>query len=213
MSKQVTEVVWLRNHSLVIAGAKDSQKPLLRRPFSRFKSNLWWISPYVRESKTVLDSGFQVLDSSFSTSGTCQWDSGFLELYSVFQTLNFQIPQEKISGLISLIPESGLPYIGRWVSSKPDSPSNFTTCLQHLPSSHLNNSLNPPLPYPSHCLAHTRSSFTRFCDTYLEGSIFISVQNKITRSVIIIIPKVEIKWLYRSICTCYKRKSEKWKQN
>ena len=142
-----------------------------------------------------------------------QWNLsvGFRIPRAVFRIPNPKFPDSTRKNIRINFSDSGIwtPLHRGKVSSKPDSPSNFTTCLQHLPSSHLNNSLNPPLPYPSHCLAHTRSSFTRFCDTYLEGSIFISVQNKITRSVIIIIPKVEIKWLYRSICTCYKRKSQK----
>ena len=53
------------------------------------------LSPNVRESKTVLDSGFQVLDSSL-----CQWnlDSGFQSLmefgipWAVFQIQKPKIP-------------------------------------------------------------------------------------------------------------------------
>ena len=66
-------------------------------------------SPYVRESKTVLDSGFHVVDSGFQVIpdflslelsfriqtlvGFRIPDSGFLELYSGFQSLGFRIPQ------------------------------------------------------------------------------------------------------------------------
>ena len=40
---------------------------------------------------------------------TLDWDSWFLELYSVFQSPGFLIPQARISD----IPESGFPYTGR----------------------------------------------------------------------------------------------------
>ena len=63
----------------------------------------------VRELKTILDSGFHAMDSGFQVlysgffiSGTWiphsnrQWDSGFLEQYSVFQSPGFQISQAKI---------------------------------------------------------------------------------------------------------------------
>ena len=53
-----------------------------------------WSSPNVRESKTVLESGFQVLDSSL-----CQWnlDSGFQSLEG-FRTPRaaFRIPKPRI---------------------------------------------------------------------------------------------------------------------
>ena len=69
---------------------------------------------HVRESKTVLgsrflavDFGFKVLDSGFRI--LCHWDSGFLELYSGFQSPGSWIPQAKISW----IRESGIPYMGR----------------------------------------------------------------------------------------------------
>ena len=63
------------------------------------------VSPYVRESKTVLDSGFQALDSSL-----CQWD-----LDSEFQYLGripdswavFWFPQANISRIL----ESKFPYM------------------------------------------------------------------------------------------------------
>ena len=72
----------------------------------------------VRNFETVLDcgihtvdSGFQILDSGPSASGPwspdCNrcWDSGFLELYSRFQSPAFLIPQAKISQG----PECGFP--------------------------------------------------------------------------------------------------------
>ena len=66
---------------------------------------------WIQDSRYWIPVSLSV-ELGFRIDFNCQWDSEFLELYSVFQTLNFQIPQEKISGLISLIPESGLPYIG-----------------------------------------------------------------------------------------------------
>ena len=50
-----------------------------------------------------MDFGFQVLDSRFFVSETwipdsnCYWDSGFLELFSGFQSPGFRIPQAKLS--------------------------------------------------------------------------------------------------------------------
>ena len=87
--------------------------------------------PHVRISKTVLDSGFQAVESGLQVldSSLCQWnlDSGFqslvwfrnLELYSGFQSPGFhkqsfpwlRIPEEKISW----IPESKFPYKGQRV--------------------------------------------------------------------------------------------------
>ena len=83
---------------------------------------LWPLSPHLRESKTVLDSGFDAVDSGFQVmdSALCHlnldsesqsWEGfrGFLELLSGFQSPGSRIPQAKISW----IPESGLPYMGR----------------------------------------------------------------------------------------------------
>ena len=77
-------------------------------------------SPHVRESKTVLDSGFHAMDSGFQGTGFqiqwdldtrfCrQWDSGFLELFSGFQSPGFWYPLARISP----IPGSRFPYMGR----------------------------------------------------------------------------------------------------
>ena len=76
-------------------------------------------SPHVRESKTVCDSGFhavdsrfQVLDSRFFISGTWildsnrQWNSGFLQLYSGFQSPGFCIPPAPDKIAIFQIPDS-----------------------------------------------------------------------------------------------------------
>ena len=66
-----------------------------------------------------MDSGFQVLDSRFSVSeawiqdSNCYWDSGFLELFSGFESPGFRIPQAKLPGFrileakISWIQDSG----------------------------------------------------------------------------------------------------------
>ena len=51
--------------------------------------------------------GFRIQSTGFRI--LCQWDSGFLELYSGFQSPRFWIPQAKISW----IRESGIPYMGR----------------------------------------------------------------------------------------------------
>ena len=62
---------------------------------------------HVRESKTVLDSGFQTVDSRLEVQGPGVFvnDSGFLQLYSGFQSQipdsiskNFQIPDSLIWG-------------------------------------------------------------------------------------------------------------------
>ena len=81
-------------------------------------------SPHVRESKTVLDSGFHAVNSGFQVldSSLCQWnlDSGFksLEGYTDSkaqdcgirkQFSRFWIPPAKIYW----IPESAFPYTGR----------------------------------------------------------------------------------------------------
>ena len=77
-------------------------------------------SPHVRESKTVLDSGFHAMDSGFQGTGFqiqwdldtrfCrQWDSGFLELFSGFQSPGFWYPLARISP----IPGSRFSYMGR----------------------------------------------------------------------------------------------------
>ena len=82
--------------------------------------------PRVRESKTVLDSGFQAVDSGFQVldSSLWQWslDSGFqllvnfgfLELYSKFQNPGFLILQAKFSRI-------------------PDTTSNFLECGVRIP--------------------------------------------------------------------------------
>ena len=78
-------------------------------------------SPHVRDSKTVSDSGFHAVDSGFQVlhSSLFQWnldsglqslvDSGFLDLFSEFQSPGFQIPHTNISK----ITESGFLYTAR----------------------------------------------------------------------------------------------------
>ena len=82
--------------------------------------------PTVRESKTVLHSGFHAGDSWFQVldSSLCQWnlDYGFQvrisaipELYSGFWSPEFRIPQTKISR----IPETRFPAYIRWGRGRP----------------------------------------------------------------------------------------------
>ena len=60
------------------------------------------ISPFVGQSKTILDSGFHAVDSGFQVldffvskiwilDSSRWWDSGFFELYSGLQRPGFQI--------------------------------------------------------------------------------------------------------------------------
>ena len=62
-------------------------------------------SPHVRETKTILDSGFHAMDSGFQSLDSRSFS---VELGSGFQGPGFRIPHEKISR----IPESGFPYMG-----------------------------------------------------------------------------------------------------
>ena len=61
------------------------------------------LSPHVRESKTVLDSGFHAVNSESS-----DWIPEILELYSGFQSPAIRIPHSKLSR----IPKSRLPHMG-----------------------------------------------------------------------------------------------------
>ena len=63
-------------------------------------------SPHVRESKTVLDSGFNAVHSRFQVL-----DSGFLELYTGFQSPGFQIFKIEF-------PDSGILYMGETEHSR-----------------------------------------------------------------------------------------------
>ena len=70
---------------------------------------LWnWVSAPVRESKTVLDSGFQELNSSL-----CQWNLGygFRTPWAVFRILKSRI----LDFTSNNIPESGFLYTRQWV--------------------------------------------------------------------------------------------------
>ena len=61
------------------------------------------LSLHVRESKTVLDSGFHAVDS-----GSSDWIPELLELHSGFQSPAIRIPHSKLSR----IPNSRLPHMG-----------------------------------------------------------------------------------------------------
>ena len=61
------------------------------------------LSPYVRESKTVLDSGFHAVNS-----GSSDWIPELLEVHSGFQSPAIRIPHSKLSR----IPNSRLPHMG-----------------------------------------------------------------------------------------------------
>ena len=82
--------------------------------------------PTVRESKTVLDSGFHAGDSWFQVldSSLCQWklDSEFQvpfsaipELYSGFRSPGLRIPQTKISRIL----QTRFPAYMRWGRGRP----------------------------------------------------------------------------------------------
>ena len=82
------------------------------------------LSPCVKEFKTVLDPGFHAVDSGGQVldSSLCQWnldsgfqslvDSGFLELFSRFQSPEFRILRVKFSRIPDSksknFPDSGL---------------------------------------------------------------------------------------------------------
>ena len=82
--------------------------------FDRRRQLVPFVAPGIRNSKTVFDSGFQILDSGRFVSGI--WipdsyrkrDSGFLELYSGFQSPGFRIPEANISRIN--IPETAFPF-------------------------------------------------------------------------------------------------------
>ena len=61
------------------------------------------LSLHVRESKTVLDSGFHAVDF-----GSSDWIAELLELHSGFQIPAIRIPHSKLSR----IPKSRLPHMG-----------------------------------------------------------------------------------------------------
>ena len=78
-----------------------------------------WLSSYVRESKTVLDSGFEAWNSIFQEldSSLCRWnlDSGFQSLVG-FRILSavFRIPQAKFSWTL----EPRFPYLVLWKAGR-----------------------------------------------------------------------------------------------
>ena len=84
---------------------------------SVLKKQIHKTSPLVRESKTVLHTGFYSVDSGFFASGTWILDSnsiviGIPESMSLIPWI--PIPQAKISGIL----ESGLSQIGQIIKIK-----------------------------------------------------------------------------------------------
>ena len=88
-----------------------AEKAVNRNPFlKRIAIYFFIFLPHVRESNTVLDSGFHDVDPTgipVIFSGSCildsnlKWDSGFLQLHV------FRIPQAQFPGFRNL----GLPYM------------------------------------------------------------------------------------------------------
>ena len=76
---------------------------MVTRPSTMPKAPGMTLSPHVRESKTVLDSGFHAVDS-----GSSDWIPELLELHSGFQSPAIRIPHSKLSR----IPKSRLPHMG-----------------------------------------------------------------------------------------------------
>ena len=86
-----------------------------RAPLTKLYPSLKNLPPHVRESKTVLDSGFHAVDFGFQVldSWLCHWnlDSGFRRLVGFripMVIVGFRISRAKISR----IPQSGFPYMG-----------------------------------------------------------------------------------------------------
>ena len=87
-----------------------AEKAVNRNPSKTNRDHFIFVLPHVRESSTVLDSGFHDVDSTgipVIFSGSCildsnlKWDSGFLQLHV------FRIPQAQFPGFRNL----GLPYM------------------------------------------------------------------------------------------------------
>ena len=79
-------LLWLKNYTL-----GHLSQELLTQP-------LEW--PHERESITVLDPGFNTVDSRYWTGildSNHYWDLGFLELFPVSQRLRFRSPDAKVS--------------------------------------------------------------------------------------------------------------------
>ena len=115
-SEHLTKSLW-KNFHTVLSVFEDVITPTLDE-----KCKIWvyWknkTSALVRESKTVLHTGFYSVDSGFFVSGTWILDSnsivsGILESMSLIPWI--PIPQAKISGIL----ESGLSQMGRIIKIK-----------------------------------------------------------------------------------------------
>ena len=85
-----------------------------------------------RQSKTVLDSGFNAVGSGFFVSGNwildsnLYWNFRFLELYSGFQSPGFRIPQQKFAGIC-------IPQARRWYPSAYHLDETDAGTLKRLP--------------------------------------------------------------------------------
>ena len=94
--------IWKRSRRCCILAAYSTCCDLLQKTGQGKVIARTQLSPKLRESKTVLDSGFhavdygfQVLDSVLFARRTWILDSGFLEMYSRFQSPGFRILQAK----------------------------------------------------------------------------------------------------------------------
>ena len=93
-------LVFPRGHTYAFA----AEKAVNRNPFKTNRDHFCFVLPHVRESSTVLDSGFHYVDSTgipVIFTGSCildsnlKWDSGFLQLHV------FRIPQAQFPGFRS----------------------------------------------------------------------------------------------------------------
>ena len=126
--KKITEIKYNRGLIALVHGllCETSERSLSfaefcdRAPLTKLYPSLKNLPPHVRESKTVLDSGFCAVDSGFQVlrSGLFQWnlDSGFRWLvgFRIVWAV-FRIPWAKISR----IPQSGFSYMGWNLSQWP----------------------------------------------------------------------------------------------
>ena len=117
--------VWQCDHLWLLLNIYDRRSVKADRFFHKYlyrDSSVSIVLPHVKESKTVLDSGFHAVDSGFQVldSSFCQWnlDSGFQSLvgfqnpWAVFQIPKPRIPDRKSKN--SRISESGFRGANRW---------------------------------------------------------------------------------------------------